>query len=313
MNNFITTDWLNLRSTPEIPAIKGSNILGTLPPDTIVEQLADGSQGKWLHIKTLLGNNPKEGFASSLFLSATTKTLADETAEEPAAIPEVHLSLAPGKVIRRSEVNGRAYHLQEPGMVQADIKAVTDAALRIKNIYDVVNWIDVEHSARYAPTSTNTYCNIYAYDLAFGLGFYIPRVWWNEKAFKIIDAGNTPEVIYAKTVSELNANALTDWFEDYGSIFGWKRVFDINILQQKVNSGTLGFIVAQRTNLNRSGHIVGILPEQSINKAQHNAEGIVTSPLQSQAGAVNKKFFTGNNWWTNTAKFRKFGFWVREI
>lgn len=313
MSNFLTTDWLNLRSTPEIPALKGSNIISTMPPDTVVEELPQGSHDKWKHIKTLLGSNPTEGFASSLFLSPTNKTLTDDTPETPPVIPEVHLNLAPGKIIRRNEVSGRAFHLQEPGMIKADLKAITDASLRITNIYDVVNWIDVERSARYAPTSTNTFCNIYAYDLAFGLGFYIPRVWWNEKAFKVIDANGTPEIIYAKTVTELNANALTDWFEDYGSIYKWKRVFDVNTLQQQVNAGTLGFIVAQRTNLNRSGHIVGILPEQGLNKAQHNASGIVTSPLQSQAGGLNKKVFTANNWWTNTAKFRKFGFWVREI
>ncbi len=311
--NFITTDWLNLRTGPVIPQDKGSNVIGVLPPQTIVEKLPDGSEGKWVHVKTLLGQNPADGFASSLFLEQTDKTLPGQDAPPAAVIPAVHLILSPGKTVRRSEINGRAYHLNEPGMVQTDITQTADSDLRIKNIHQVVDWIDVEHSARYAPTSTNTYCNIYAYDLSFGTGVYIPRVWWNEKAFKVIEAGGTPDIIYEKTVTELNANALADWFENYGNLFGWTRVFDTDTLQAKVNTGTLGIIVAQRINLNRSGHIVGILPELPDHKATRDSGNKVISPLQSQAGAVNKKYFTGNNWWVNPNKFRKFGMWVREL
>ncbi|HEX5152961.1 MAG TPA: hypothetical protein VFW07_16035 [Parafilimonas sp.] len=262
MSNFITTDWLNLRSGPVIPEIKESNVLGTMPPGMVVEKMPEGSEGKWLHIKTFLGKNPTQGFASSLFLETTEKVLPAEEVAPATPVPEVHLNTS-GKTIRKSEIHGRAYHLNEPGMISTDLKATADSNLRIKNLHEVVSWLDVERSARYAPTSSSTFCNIYAYDLAFGSGLYLPRVWWNEKAFKVIDAGGIPEVVYEKTVTELNANALTDWFENYGSLFGWKRVFDVDILQTKVNTGTPGFIVAQRVNLNRSGHIVGILPEQA--------------------------------------------------
>lgn len=310
MSNYITTDWLNLRSEPVIPDDRGSNVLGILPPETVVEPLPAGSLGKWIHVRTLLGNNLVTGFASQLYLEATGKLLQQPDAPLPQRIPLVHLPVKAGKIIRRSEVNGRAFHLQEPVMKTINLQAMQNAALKTAGIHEVVDWLDVEHSARYSPTTSSTYCNIYAYDVAWCCGLYIPRVWWNEKAFNQIESGRVPEIIYEDTVTELNANALTNWFENYGALFGWKRMLDVQSLQQEVNLGSLGIIVAQRINLNRSGHIVAVLPETGLHKAQHNAANNIISPLQSQAGVNNKKYFTGKNWWANPNMFRKFGFWV---
>ncbi len=310
MSNYVTTDWLNLRSEPVIPPDRGSNVIGILPPETVVEQLPDGSSGKWVHVRTLLGNNPVTGFASMLYLEASGKQLLSPAKPLQQKIPPVHLPVKSGKIIRRSETNGRAFHLQEPEMKTMDMQGIQNAAAIISGIHEVVSWLDVEHYARYSPTTSSTYCNIYAYDVAWCCGLYIPRVWWNEKAFKQIQSGQVPEIIYEDTVTELNANALTNWFENYGSLFGWKRVLDVETLQQEVNLGSLGIIVAQRINLNRSGHIVAVLPETEQHKAQHDAAGKVLSPLQSQAGVQNKKYVTGTNWWANPDKFRKFGFWV---
>jgi len=311
MSNYLTTDWLNLRSSPEIPANQENNVLGILSPDTVVEKLPDAVEGKWMHVKTYLGKILTEGFTSSLYLEETIRTLPLPE-EDQSEIPTVHLPLKSNSLIRKNETKGRAYHLNEPGMVQVDLKGGTDTFERTRMIHDVINWLDVEHSARYAPTSSNTYCNIYACDIAYCLELYLPRVWWNENAFKVMQQGNTPEIIYEKTVKELNANVLANWFENYGNLFGWKRVFDIDVLQTKVNTGTLGIIVGQRINLNRSGHIVAVVPEKELLKAQKNVDNKTISPLQSQAGSNNKKYFTGNNWWLNPNKFRKFGLWVWE-
>lgn len=112
-------------------------------------------------------------------------------------------------------------------------------------------------------------------------------------------------------IGELNTNSLADWMEEYRNSFGWNRVTNINLLQDKVNTATLGIIVAQRINLNRSGHILAVLPESGDHKALRSGQ-IVLSPLQSQAGSLNKKYFTNNNWWINPGKFRKFSFWFHE-
>jgi hypothetical protein len=312
MSNYITTDWLNLRKEPVIPQIKKSNVIGILPPETVVEELSGQTSNNWLHVKTFLVSKPAEGYVSTSFLKPTDRTLLKSEISAQSVIPPVHLPIKNGKVIRRSETNTRAYHLNEPGMKQFHFGETPNAAAIIGHIHEVIDWIDVEHSARYAPNSVSTYCNIYAYDVVFCCGLYIPRVWWNETAFLILNQQRTPDVIYGETVTELNANALTDWFEKYGQIFGWQRVLDIDTLQEEVNKGTLGIIVAQRINLNRSGHIVAVVPETNGQKAQRDSANKLISPLQSQAGVVNKKYFSGNNWWANPNKFRKFGFWVMK-
>jgi hypothetical protein len=310
MSNYITTDWLNLRRDPSIPADKNSNVIGVLPPESVVEQLPDLNTNHWFHVRTFLGNKEAKGFTSTNFLKETQNVLPVIEPAQTGIIPEAHLIPGTGKIIRRNEINGRAFPLNEPGVKRFQIAHSANKAQNIKEIHEVLGWLDVEHSQRYAPTNSNTYCNIYAYDVAYCCGVYIPRVWWNEKAFQQIKNGLKPQPVYEKMVTELNANALTDWFENYGESFHWKRVLDIDILQKEVNTGMLGFIVAQRINLNRSGHIVAIIPETSDHHAQRDANNNIISPLQSQAGVVNKQLFTANNWWVNPNKFRKFGLWV---
>ena len=304
----MTTDWLNLRSAAD----KNSNVIGVLPPETVVEKLPDLNTNHWFHVRTFLGKKEAKGFTSTNFLKETQNVLPVIDPVETGIIPEAHLKPGPDKIIRRNEINGRAYPLNEPGVKRFRIAHSADKAQNIKEIHEVLGWLEVERSQRYAPTNANTYCNIYAYDVAYCCGVYIPRVWWNEKAFQQIKNGSTPEPVYEKMVTELNANALTDWFENYGESFHWKRVFDIDTLQSEVNTGRLGFIVAQRINLNRSGHIVAIIPETSDHQAQRDAGNNIISPLQSQAGVVNKQLFSENNWWVNPNKFRKFGLWVTQ-
>jgi len=74
------------------------------------------------------------------------------------------------------------------------------------------------------------------------------------------------------------------------------------------NDGQVSIIVAQRTDLNRSGHICAVVPESAEYKAKRDKQGKIVSPLQSQAGATNF-LFGGRVWWTGT-QFRKFSFWI---
>jgi hypothetical protein len=56
----------------------------------------------------------------------------------------------------------RAYQLNEPCPVKYDGTA--------KSIIDLIEWFNVEKSARYAATKESTFCNIYAHDLANAMG-----------------------------------------------------------------------------------------------------------------------------------------------
>lgn len=305
MSNFITTDWLNLRSEPYIS--KG-NVIAIMPPETIVEQIDSTQLNGWVKIKTILGGSALKGYAAEKYLELTDLILSVDV-ESKDNIPPVHLNIRKNQLIKRDSTNGRAFPLNEPGLLKLELTTLGSVAARKAAVQNVIDYLDVEHKARYSPTTKNTFCNIYAYDVAYCLGAFLPRVWWNELALAKLKLNQPVEAIYDKTLRELNANALTDWFEKYSNIYGWQRVWNVNDIQQTVNSGTLGIIVAQRINLNRSGHIVAVVPEDHSNFAKRSGEK-VTSPLQSQAGINNRKYFTGNNWWEYSSKFRKFGFYT---
>jgi len=302
MSNYKTLDWLRLRSEP---TTKGM-IISVMPPDTVVEKIDNGSSADWFRVKVRLNSKPTEGFAFAEFLEETTvEPNGPDVARD---IPEAHLITS--RTVERASVNNRAYPLNEPGFKRR-LLASLPVIERAPAIHGQLDFLNVEKSVRYLPTNKNTFCNIYATDLAYSLGVYVPRVWWTEGALSKIEQGQKVDVIYEKTVTELNANSLANWFENFGPDFGWHRKLSIDELQTEVNKGTLGIIVAQRINLNRSGHIVAVVPEKDDKIATRNGS-LVISPLQSQAGANNKKYFTGNNWWQKADTFRKFSFWAWE-
>ncbi len=60
----------------------------------------------------------------------------------------------------------------------------------------------------------------------------------------------------------------------------------------------------------QSGHIVAVVPETDKEKAKRNGDGLVTAPLQSQAGSVNFRYGTGRpEWWTGE-QFADSAFWI---
>src|SRR5262245_9719 len=121
-------------------------------------------------------------------------------------IPEVHLK-ATG---RRDSTAGRANPLGERH--QPSSAAGLDA---------IVRFLNVEASVRYARTTENTFCNIYAYDYCTLAGVFLPRVWWTGKALDRFAAGEVVPVKYGETIAEVNANGLYEWLREFGPQFGW--------------------------------------------------------------------------------------------
>lgn len=181
----------------------------------------------------------------------------------------------------------RAHRLNESPMLPIDGSP--------GGVIRAVEYLDVERSARYAPTPTSTFCNIYAYDVACLLGRYIPRVFWSASAWKKILAGENVAAKYAETLFEQNANALYKWFAETSVHFGWKELHTMGEAQASANAGKLTILVAARKNKAQSGHITVVAPEHGVHKATRISERAVI-PLQSQAGRINRKFFA-SQWW----------------
>lgn len=298
---------LNLRNQPLISPI---TLIHILPKGALIEKIIDSEvMGWWKVTVPSIGN--LEGFISSKYVERV-----EDIQTEPIVFPQFpniikpHLNPRPGSEIRRNSVNGRAFPLNEP--IRPNREGI-DLSSKISSIYRIIDFLDVKNSKRYGPTVTNTYCNIYAYDYCYLCNVYLPRVWWVPKAINSIMNNIAVPIIYAETVREMNANSLFDWLNEFGTDFGWRRVFTMEEIQQNVNNnGSVGIICAKNINSNHSGHITCIIPEDVSKGYRSKMEGgKIVAPLQSQAGRINLKYFS-SNWWSNPSKFRAFGFWIND-
>jgi hypothetical protein len=306
----VTADALRIRSTPNSETLR--NILGVLPNGQLVEKITDSDPG-WWEVSTLpLGSSSVRGFVASRFLQAVQP---DAAPAQPSIAPSVLASLVTPVHLQenrpnvtRNSTNSRAYPLGEANRPSRNRSSESNATA---SIHQIISWLNVEQSTRYAPTTTNTYCNIYAHDYCYLNGVYLPRVWWTGRS--LIDLSNRSQVPvqYGQTVSELNANSLLRWFFEWGDGFGWRRVFDLNELQAEANRGKICIISARNVNENRSGHICAVVPENNSQKASRNADGSVRIPLQSQAGRVNKKYYNNSLWWLGPT-FVDFGYFIHD-
>lgn len=287
---------LHLRSEP---VVENRTKIAVLPLGHAVTKVAESQVAGWWRVSTTIDGVAVTGFVNSSFLSP-----ADAFVPPPAvtAIAPVHLITT--RIVKRGDKNGLAFPLREAGQPTRTSGPGAQAAATMT---EIVKWLDVERSARYAPTSRNTYCNIYAYDYCHLAGAYLPRVWWTAGALERLRHGQPETPVYGQSVTELNANSLFTWLKQHGDRFGWARSFDLTRLQDAANGGMVAIICAQHRLPNRSGHITAVVPETAQQKAARSG-GNVVRPLQSQAGRTNLRYMT-QQWWTRDT-FRDWGFWT---
>jgi hypothetical protein len=203
-------------------------------------------------------------------------------------------------------VQGRAYPLNEPNMPRRGPGGVGDE--RVTTLHAILDFLDVERSARYRPSPARTYCNVYAHDYCHLAGVYLPRVWWTADALPDLIEGRTRVVHYGQTVTELNANALYDWLGEWGPAFGWAGVSELTGLQDAANEGEVAVVCAKARPPGRSGHITCVIPERATETASRRGT-VVVAALQSQAGRHNYRRFTDAWWETRAGDFEAVGFW----
>jgi hypothetical protein len=209
---------------------------------------------------------------------------------------------------RRGSVGSRAHPIGETSRKVRDPAAT--ASERIAQSRALADWLSVETSARYARTPDKTFCNVYAADYGYLARAYLPRVWWTDPALLRIARGEQVAANLNDTVREMRADDLFAWLVDMGPRFGWTRVFDATALQNAANAGGVGVICADRASPGKPGHITLVVPEDASHRAVRDADGNVTQPLQTQAGAVNRRFGSaGPNWWMGS-EFRDRGFFI---
>jgi len=299
MSSFrVNSPALNLRSKPVVaPATK----IAVLGYSQIVERIEAVEGSIWWRVSATINGIVVNGFVNSSFLTPFDEFIEPESSHE---IGPVHLST--NKLISRAVPSGQAFPLSEANQPRRSAAA---GIQKVEELHKIINWLKVDQSLRYLPKAGATYCNIYAYDYCYLANVYLPRVWWTSKAISMLTGGTSVSPIYAKTVSELNANSLHNWFSEYGNEFDWRQTFDLTELQESANSGSVCIMSARRKDLNKSGHICAVVPETDDHKAVRK-NGSVTTPVQSQAGATNFRY-GGKIWWTSV-NFSSFSFWIHD-
>jgi hypothetical protein len=154
---------------------------------------------------------------------------------------------------------------------------------------------------------------VYSYDYCHFCKAYLPTVWWTDESLEKVLKGQEVEAVFEQTVDRIYSSAIHDWFLEWGSNFGWERMFTAEEIQNKVNTnGGVGIICAKRKEKGLSGHIVPVVPETDLNKA-YRENGMVVYPLQSQAGKENYNYFSEvrKDWW-NDELYSSYVFYYHE-
>lgn len=294
---------LNLRSSPS--AATSSNRIATLSQGTVVDVIS-AAGGAWVSIEVNIAGSRVRGFVNGSFLAPMSTTFPAATGTS-GALPRADLGTSTSAT--RAHDGSRAHAIGERGLPGVPS---THSGGKAAGLVAILNWLNPGDSGhlRWWPKTSTTFCNIYVYDVCCLGGGYIPRVWWTSSAVAKLQAGQTVDVKYGVTVTELAANYMFNWLVEYGADYGWTRVFTCDDLQAAANRGDLALICAQRTDMSRPGHIQMVAPEHGTHRATRNAAGNVTNPLQSNAGRTNFTFGQMSTNWYKGSAFREFGFWI---
>jgi len=291
-----------LRSTPS--KVSDDNQILRLMRDELVE-VTDTADSTWYKVRTLRPT-VSEGYSSSQYLIKAT----DDTDNMISSVT-TPIHLKKGSRAERANRLSYASPLSENGLPIMNNSSVES---KIQSMQAIVSYLKVDSSLRYLKTKTATYCNIYAYDYCYLTQAFLPRVWWNDSALKELLAGHSI-ALGSNRVHEVRANDIFRWLTEWGDDFGWKRVYDLDELQQQVNLGKAGIISGRHVNANQSGHISCVIPESAAYTAKR-INGKVLCPLGSQAGSNNfqlnnTKAFQEYTWWISK-RFADTGFWYYD-
>ena len=304
----VTASMLNIRDEPRVGP---STRIGALPQNLSVECLDHAAPPGWSRVRADLYGRLLDGYVASRYLERIDRA---RVAHRPVTatlrtivVPPVHLPERNRDITRRLD-GGRAHPLGEGAMPR---RRGTRSATKARSLHAIVAWLDNAARAhrRYRAPRGQTFCNIYAYDYCYLANVYLPRVWWRGPALRQLGDGVPVDVAYGSSVVELNANALFDWFVDYGADFGWSVAHDLDTLQAAANNGEVCLIVAKRADQNAPGHVSAVLPECQALAARRRRDGSVVAPVESQAGARNFPLHVSARRWWIAKKYAAFSFW----
>ena len=283
------------------PIVDETTKIALLPYGHSVIRSGSTDKADWWRIQTDLEATTLEGVGNKPLLTPETDFTAPPAA---VGIQEVHLySTSP---VKRDQKGMEAFALNESPRPARD--GGTTEAEKVEQLSQIIGWLGVSHSKRYLPTETTTFCNVYAYDYCYLAKAYIPRVWWSSTAIQKLLAGQPVDPKYGVTVDEITANQFTNWFHNYGKLFGWRKTESLTEIQLAANSGRVCAINAGKNA--GHGHICLVVPETGTYQAEWDSNHArVLKPLTSQAGRHNFEY-KPQVWWSED--YYGLGFWIHD-
>lgn len=140
----------------------------------------------------------------------------------------------------------------------------------------VIDELDVENAARYKPSGSSTYCNIFVSDVLTAMGLQ-PGHW-------VTDDGDPAEDGHGW---ELNANRMVRWFRVHGAENGWEETDRPEACDAAARGHVV--VVAWDSQSPGPGHIAIMLPEGSI--AQAGRKNFVGGTIREGFGTKTPRFF----------------------
>ena len=135
-------------------------------------------------------------------------------------------------------------------------------------------------------------------------------MWWTADALARLKNGEVLAPSAGLTVTEVSVNGIFCWLREFGPDFGWRRTSSLDKLQQEVNQGAVGLLIAHREAAGRDGQMVVIVPESATQGARRDATGVVTAPLESGAGRVNYRARVAPRAWWTLPTFTEWAYWL---
>ena len=271
----------------------------------LVTKIADTDNPEWWQVSAKVHDEDQTGFCKHALMVPDA-----DFQPAPGANKIIAVDLKRTAPVTRNQQGTEAFMLNEQPHPSRDPNAATSE--KVTALGEIISWLAVSTSLRYKKT-TDTFCNIYAYDYCRLAGVFMPRVWWTKEAIAKLQAGEVVSPVYGKTIDEVTANQLAqdepvNWFRNFGYLFGWRRTNDLTELQRAANNGQVCLINAAKHP--GHGHICAVAPETAEHTAQWNpAHDQVMRPLLSQAGSLNFEY-RPYVWWGPA--YTNLGFWIHD-
>lgn len=196
---------------------------------------------------------------------------------------------------RRGARNNRS------GMIVPMLERCPRVSLGARGVRELVEWMNVENSVRWAPRTRDdgslaTYCDHAVADFLdqlHGAGEcpFPAWVWWTPSALMAFENLEGPSsAVIRSTVRELGAPSLYQWMRDWSEDYGWQLFDTWRDLQDHCDEGGhAGVICTMR-------HTCVVLPSECHQGSGSGGWG----PLTWQAGIRNWSYRRESDW------FRKF-------